>query len=131
MKKLINKSRAVVDEMLDGLVASYPGLARLPGQTVIVRADLPEPSTRPVAVISGGGSGHEPAHAGYVGRGMLSAALAGDVFKSPDPDSVLATIRATAGPLYAAFFLRASVTCAKADRTIRGLGERFSWRVLP
>jgi hypothetical protein len=51
-----------------------------------------------VAVISGGGSGHEPAHAGYVGRGMLSAAVAGEVFTSPSPDAVLAAIRATAGP---------------------------------
>jgi len=101
--------------MLDGLVAAYPGLTRLPGQTV--RADHPEPAARPV-----GGSGHEPAHSGYVGLGMLTAAVAGDVFKSPDPDSVLAAIRATAGPLYAAFLLRASVTCAKAARTIRGLG---------
>jgi dihydroxyacetone kinase len=51
-----------------------------------------------VAVISGGGSGHEPAHAGYVGRGMLAAAVAGDVFTSPSPDAILAAIRATAGP---------------------------------
>ena len=95
MKKLINNPLTVVNEMIDGLVAVYPGLVRLRGHTVITRADLPEP--RPVAVISGGGSGHEPAHAGYVGRGMLSAAVAGDVFTSPAPDAVLAAIRATAG----------------------------------
>jgi dihydroxyacetone kinase len=98
MKKLINRPEAVVEEMVEGLVAAYPGLRRLPGQTVVVRADLSEPSKRPVALISGGGSGHEPAHAGYVGRGMLSAAVAGDVFTSPSPDAVLAAIRATAGP---------------------------------
>jgi dihydroxyacetone kinase len=97
MKKLINRPQDVVEEMVEGLVAVYPGLRRLPGQTVLVRADAPA-AARPVAVISGGGSGHEPAHAGYVGRGMLSAAVAGDVFTSPSPDAVLAAIRATAGP---------------------------------
>ena len=51
-----------------------------------------------MAVISGGGSGHEPAHAGYVGDGMLSAAVCGEVFTSPSTDAVLAAIRATAGP---------------------------------
>jgi dihydroxyacetone kinase len=97
MKKLINAPAAVVDEMLDGLAAAYPGLRRLAGHDVIVRADLPAPADRPVAVVSGGGSGHEPAHAGYVGRGMLAAAVAGDVFTSPSPDAVLAAVRAAAG----------------------------------
>ena len=90
MKKLINNPRAVVDEMIDGLVSIYPGIVRVPGHTVVVRADLPEAAVRTVAVISGGGSGHEPAHAGYVGRGMLSAAVAGDVFTSPSPDAASA-----------------------------------------
>src|SRR6476619_5745390 len=98
MKKLINQPAAVVEEMVEGLAAVYPGLRRLAGQTVLVRAEIPDRTTRRVAVISGGGSGHEPAHAGYVGRGMLSAAVAGDVFTSPSTDAVLAAIRATAGP---------------------------------
>ncbi len=98
MKKLINRPRDVVEEMVEGLVAVYPGLRRLPGHTVLLRSDLPDAAARPVAVISGGGSGHEPAHAGYVGRGMLSAAVAGDVFTSPAPAAVLAAIQATAGP---------------------------------
>lgn len=98
MKKLINRPDAVVEEMVEGLTAVYPGLRRLPGHTVLVRSDLPEAKDRPVAVISGGGSGHEPAHAGYVGRGMLSAAVAGDVFTSPSPDAVHAAICAMAGP---------------------------------
>ncbi len=98
MKKLINRPEAVVEDMVEGLVAAYPGLRRLAGHTVLIRADLPGGAERTVAVISGGGSGHEPAHAGYVGRGMLSAAVAGDVFTSPSPDAVLAAIRATAGP---------------------------------
>jgi dihydroxyacetone kinase len=97
MKKLINHPAAVVEELVEGLVAVFPGLRRLTGQTVLVRAEIPDPATRRVAVISGGGSGHEPAHAGYVGRGMLSAAVAGDVFTSPSPDAVLAAIRATVG----------------------------------
>jgi dihydroxyacetone kinase len=98
MKKLINRPAAVVEEMVEGLAAVYPGLRKLPGHTVLIRSDLPPPSERRVAVISGGGSGHEPAHAGYVGRGMLAAAVAGDVFTSPGPDAVLAAVRATAGP---------------------------------
>jgi dihydroxyacetone kinase len=98
MKKLINRPEAVVEEMVEGLVVAFPGLQRLPGQTVLVRADLPTSAERPVAVISGGGSGHEPAHAGYVGRGMLSAAVVGDVFTSPSPDAVLAALCATSGP---------------------------------
>ena len=97
MKKLINRPEAVVEEMVDGLVAAYPGLARLPDQTVVVRADARQERDRHVALISGGGSGHEPAHAGYVGRGMLSAAVLGEVFTSPSPDAVLAAIRAVAG----------------------------------
>jgi dihydroxyacetone kinase len=97
MKMLINQPEAVVEEMVQGLVALHPGLRRLPGQTVVVRADAGAVRDRQVALISGGGSGHEPAHAGYVGRGMLSAAVAGDVFTSPSVDAVLGAIRAVAG----------------------------------
>jgi triose/dihydroxyacetone kinase / FAD-AMP lyase (cyclizing) len=98
VKKLINRPGSVVEEMVEGFAAAYPGLRRLPGHTILVRADLPAAAERRVAVISGGGSGHEPAHGGYVGHGMLSAAVAGDVFTSPSPDAILAAIRATAGP---------------------------------
>ncbi len=98
MKKLINRPETVVEEMVEGLIALYPGLLQLPGHTVVVRADALEVRDRQVALISGGGSGHEPAHAGYVGRGMLSAAVAGDVFTSPSPDAILAAIRAVTGP---------------------------------
>ena len=82
MKKLINNPRAVVREMLEGLCDLQPGLALLETENVVIRADLPERKGRPVALISGGGSGHEPAHAGYVGAGMLTAAVAGEVFTS-------------------------------------------------
>lgn len=99
MKKLVNSPRAVVREMLEGFVSLAPGQALLEEETVVVRADTPaDPRRRKVAVLSGGGSGHEPAHAGYVGEGMLDAAVAGDVFTSPSADAVLAAIRAVAGP---------------------------------
>lgn len=99
MKKLINDPRHVVRELLEGLVDSNPRLALLAEEAVVVRADLPEtPEERAVAVIAGGGSGHEPAHAGFVGMGMLTAAIAGDVFTSPSVDAVYAAIRASAGP---------------------------------
>ncbi|MDQ0472585.1 dihydroxyacetone kinase family protein [Labrys wisconsinensis] len=98
MKKLINHPLEVVRDMLEGAVALAPGQALLADEAVVVQAGLPGPPQRAVAVISGGGSGHEPAHAGYVGDGMLTAAVAGDVFTSPSSDAVLAAIRATAGP---------------------------------
>jgi ATP-dependent dihydroxyacetone kinase len=98
MKKLVNDPRRVVREMLEGLVDLNAGLALLEAEDVVVRAGLPEPARRPVAVLSGGGSGHEPAHAGYVGPGLLAGAVAGDIFTSPSVDAVLAAIRAAAGP---------------------------------
>ena len=98
MKKLINQPDAVLPEFLEGLVSVSPGLRLLPNGRVVVRADLTdEIKDREVALISGGGSGHEPAHVGYVGAGMLSAAVAGDVFTSPSTDSVLQAIRAVTG----------------------------------
>src|SRR5580698_2271610 len=99
MKKLINDPRAVVREMLEGLVDLSPNQALLHGEDVVIRAGLPPYEARSeVAVLSGGGSGHEPAHAGYVGAGMLHAAVTGDVFTSPSVDAVLAAIRAVTGP---------------------------------
>lgn len=98
MKKLINDPRDLVRELLEGTVDLSPDLALLEGENVVVRANLPPPAQRKVAILSGGGSGHEPAHAGYVGGGMLTAAIAGDVFTSPSTDAVLAAILAVAGP---------------------------------
>ncbi len=98
MKKLINDPTLVVDDVLEGLVLTQPSLALLAGERVVVRADIESfRSTGYVALVSGGGSGHEPAHAGYVGEGMLSAAVCGDVFTSPSTDAVLAAIRAVGG----------------------------------
>src|SRR6185503_13661558 len=106
MKKLINSPRTLVREMLEGLADLHPGLAILDSDNVILRADLPAAQQRPVALLSGGGSGHEPAHAGYVGEGMLTAAVAGEVFTSPSVDSVLAAIRASAGPAGAVLIVK-------------------------
>lgn len=98
MKKLINDPKNVVREMLEGMADLSPDLALLSGENVLVRRGLPPAPSRRVAVISGGGSGHEPAHAGYIGEGMLAAAVLGDVFTSPSTDAILAAIRAVSGP---------------------------------
>lgn len=85
MKKLINNPNEVVDEMLEGMIASYPDrLRRLPETEVLVRENAPIDGK--VGVVSGGGSGHEPAHTGYIGDGMLDGAAAGEVFSSPTAD---------------------------------------------
>lgn len=97
MKKFINRAENVVEEMLQGLAVLNPGLIRLAGHKVMVRADAEQVRDQQVAIISGGGSGHEPAHAGYIGAGMLSAAVAGEVFTSPSSDSVFAAIKAVSG----------------------------------
>jgi dihydroxyacetone kinase len=89
MKKIINRPENVVEEMLQGLAVLHPGLVRLSGYKVMIRADVDQTREQQIAVISGGGSGHEPAHAGYIGAGMLSATVAGEVFTSPSSDSVL------------------------------------------
>jgi len=87
MKKLINDPEAVVDEMLDGMLAAYPEqLRRLDGTEVMVRADAPVSGK--VGIVSGGGSGHEPTHAGFIGDGMLDGAAAGEVFTSPTADQL-------------------------------------------
>lgn len=106
MKKLINDPRRVVREMLEGIVSLNPNLALLAEHDVVIRNNLPEPALRGVAVISGGGAGHEPAHAGYVGAGMLHAAVAGDAFTSPSVDAVLAAIHAVAGPAGAVLIVK-------------------------
>lgn len=93
MKKIINDPNEAVQDMLEGLVMAYPQkLQRLAETTVVMRKNVPV--TGKVGLVSGGGSGHEPAHAGYVGKGMLDAAVAGEVFTSPTPDQVLEAIKA-------------------------------------
>ena len=94
MKKIINHPDHVVSEMLAGLAIAEKNLRYLPESEVIVRQ---KPDKNKVALISGGGSGHEPAHAGYVGQGMLDAAVSGNVFASPSPDRILSAIHEVAG----------------------------------
>lgn len=99
MTHFINKKEDIVAEAVNGVIATSGGrLARLDGYPhirVVVRTDWDKSK---VALVSGGGSGHEPAHAGFVGEGMLTAAVCGDVFASPSVDAVLAGILAVTGP---------------------------------
>ncbi len=95
MKKLINAPDAVVDDALAGVAAAHGDLVRVIEPNVVVRADAPKSGK--VGVISGGGSGHEPMHGGFVGMGMLDAACPGAVFTSPVPDQMLAATKAVDG----------------------------------
>lgn len=99
MKHFFNSAETLVSDAIDGLILGSGGrLARLDGYPeikVVLRSERPEGR---VAVVSGGGSGHEPAHAGFVGEGLLDAAVCGDVFASPTVDAVLAAILAVTGP---------------------------------
>ncbi len=95
MKKLINAPDTVVDDALAGVAAAHADLVRVIEPNVVVRADAPKAGK--VGVISGGGSGHEPMHGGFVGLGMLDAACPGAVFTSPVPDQMLAATKAVDG----------------------------------
>ena len=92
MKKLINSPDSVVTDALAGIAAAHPSLAVDIDNKVITRAGGPTPGK--VGLVSGGGSGHEPLHGGFVGYGMLDAACPGEVFTSPVPDQMLAATRA-------------------------------------
>ena len=92
MKKFINDVENVENEILEGIVLAHPEYVfRLKGFDVLVRADK---KIDKVALVSGGGSGHEPSHDGYVGTGMLDAAVAGSVYTSPTPDQIFEAIKA-------------------------------------
>lgn len=94
MKKIIDNPNDVVDEMVSGMSKAYPQyIRRIPQTDVLVRANEAS-MTDKVGLVSGGGSGHEPTHAGFVGKGMLSAAVCGQVFTSPTPDQIYAAIKA-------------------------------------
>ena len=95
LKKLINDPEHLVDEALAGFAAAHAGLVRVGQPNYIVRTDAPVEGK--VGVVSGGGSGHEPLHCGFVGRGMLDAACPGAIFTSPVPDQVLAAAHAVDG----------------------------------
>jgi dihydroxyacetone kinase-like protein len=95
MKKLINDPNDVVVEALRGIEGAHPGLRVDHDNKVIYRGDAPKKDK--VGLISGGGSGHEPLHGGFVGLGMLDAACAGDVFTSPVPGQILAATKLVDG----------------------------------
>lgn len=96
MKKIINNPDNTVQEMVEGIAATHPEHVKLlPDTTIITKSDAPVQNK--VGIVSGGGSGHEPAHAGYVGKGMLDAAVAGEVFTSPAPDQIFEAIKAADG----------------------------------
>ena len=87
MKMLINAPERLVDDALAGMAAAHPELAVDAANRVVVRGDAPVADK--VALVSGGGSGHEPLHGGFVGPGMLDAACAGEIFTSPVPDQMV------------------------------------------
>ncbi|GAA0722361.1 dihydroxyacetone kinase subunit DhaK [Dactylosporangium roseum] len=95
MKKFVNDPADVVREALAGVAAAHPDLRVDLAEQFVVRADAPR--TGKVGLVSGGGSGHEPLHAGFVGPGMLDAACPGEVFTSPVPDQILAATKAVDG----------------------------------
>jgi phosphoenolpyruvate---glycerone phosphotransferase subunit DhaK len=95
MKKFINAPEDVVREALVGVAAAHPELRVDFANQIVVRADAPQAGK--VGLLSGGGSGHEPLHGGFVGAGMLDAACPGEVFTSPVPDQILAATRAVDG----------------------------------
>ena len=96
MKKVLNIADQVVEEMLQGAVAAHPQyVRRVEGFNVLVRTN--SPVNGKVGLVSGGGSGHEPSHGGFVGRGMLDGAVAGAVFTSPTPDQVYEAVKAVDG----------------------------------
>src|SRR5437660_8044528 len=92
MKKLINATDNLLSESLDGFAAAHADIVALGPEHKFVRRRALKPGK--VALISGGGSGHEPLHAGFVGHGMLDAACPGQVFTSPTPDQMVAAVEA-------------------------------------
>lgn len=96
MKKLINNPNNVLEDMLKGIVYAHKEhLRKIDGFDVLVRKNSPVKGK--VALVSGGGSGHEPAHGGYIGEGMLDGAVCGSVFTSPTPDQVFEGVKAVNG----------------------------------
>ena len=98
-KKIINSVETVVEEAVEALLQLDDFITVVDNvQNVVVRKDIEQVKKESVTLISGGGSGHEPAHAGYIGHGMLSAAVLGNVFASPSVSQILAAIRVCCGP---------------------------------
>lgn len=117
---LFNQRASLVNDVIEGTIIASPwnNLARLesdPAIRVVVRRDL---NKNNVAVISGGGAGHEPAHVGFIGKGMLTAAVCGDLFASPSVDAVLTAIQAVTG----------EAGCLLIVKTTPAIGLTSVWR---
>ena len=97
-KKLINSPSGVVPDAVEGLLLTDSRIRRVANLNIVVRSDIESAKQKYVSIISGGGAGHEPAHAGFVGEGMLSGAVFGNVFASPSVNAILAAIRVCSGP---------------------------------
>ncbi|KAG3064120.1 putative 3,4-dihydroxy-2-butanone kinase [Phytophthora cactorum] len=97
-KQLVREGHNIVADMVEGMALSHPHLVLEPSELVLLHRDYVAIRERRVTLISGGGSGHEPAHAGYIGEGMLTAVVCGGVFASPSTQQVLTAIRLAAGP---------------------------------
>ena len=135
MKKLINDPNDVVVEALLGVEAAHPEIQVDHANKIIYRGDAPKPGK--VGIISGGGSGHEPLHGGFVGLGMLDAACAGEMFTSPVPDQMLAATKLVDGGAGVPRSSLWSPTTTSRSRTAPGLqgdaawGPPCSWRRSP
>eukprot|EP00055_Hartaetosiga_balthica_P012422 m.60369 g.60369 ORF g.60369 m.60369 type:complete len:679 (-) comp7939_c0_seq4:1784-3820(-) len=123
--QLINNSTDVVNEGIDGLLRANSNLSLLEGHRVVIRKDIGTYKKNHVTLISGGGSGHEPAHAGFVGNGLLSAAVCGDVFSSPSTSQILAAILAYELFVFAQDFMQFA-----DNSTFKGNNDRFSFLFL-
>src|SRR3984885_9094143 len=104
MKRLMNAVDAMLDESLDGFAAENAEIVELGADRKLVRRRALSPGK--VALISGGGSGHEPLHAGFVGRGMLDAACPGQIFTSPTPDQIVEAAAAVGGQAGVLFIVK-------------------------
>lgn len=96
-KKLINAPENIISEMIAGMVGAHPGILRVEGATGRAVVAVDGPRDGKVGVVIGGGSGHEPAFAGYVGRGLADAAAVGNIFASPSPEHIAEAARAADG----------------------------------
>ena len=97
-KAIYNTLDTIVSDAVEGLLISNSSLKRIGNYNILVRHDIETYKLDHVTLISGGGSGHEPSHAGFIGENMLSAAVLGNLFASPSVNMILAAIRICAGP---------------------------------
>ncbi|RLN52669.1 hypothetical protein BBP00_00009542, partial [Phytophthora kernoviae] len=97
-RQLVKDGHNIVADMVEGMALAHPHLVLEPTERVLLHRDYADIRERQVTLISGGGSGHEPTHAGYIGEGMLTGVVCGGVFASPSTQQVLTAIRLAAGP---------------------------------